>query len=320
LFLENSLENDLPEAMNFYRPLGLAEIVADKRKINKILRLASFSPDFSYEKKMDKKGRIYFDRYKYLGSGFGVNVHGYRRLRTNKDGQQVEKHVVMDWGIFALGKEDNCVQNSFIDTDDAQLMYCFTEDSMSSNSFEFRINNLLELTDKYKDLDSQSDVEGFEQAIRSINMAMLMVSGTVLLPVEKSDDDDFLNMIDEQLRRELANLTKQGDQQAELALRQMSIERELELAGRLATEDVFSIFEGYFLNLAERSGIFSILADILDVDLLTNEATSEEIFRLSVMVADTKTTVYINKKDLVGEPSIGMRLTGTGLLQGVINF
>ncbi|MCL2753608.1 MAG: hypothetical protein FWE44_05625, partial [Defluviitaleaceae bacterium] len=75
---------------NFYKSLGLSEIAGNKRKINKILRLASFSPDFSFETAKDKKGRIFFDRYKYIGNGFGVNVIGYRKTRKNKEGQQVE--------------------------------------------------------------------------------------------------------------------------------------------------------------------------------------------------------------------------------------
>ncbi|MDR2166417.1 MAG: DUF3881 family protein [Clostridiales bacterium] len=310
--------NEQGVSANFYRALGLAEIVNDKRKINKILRLASFAPDFSYEKEADKKGRIYFDRYKFLGSGFGVNVHGYRRMRTNKDGQRVEKHVVMDWGIFAMGYEDNVVAASFVDTDEYGIFYCFTEDLHSSNNFEFRVNNILELLDKYRHCADYEAVLDFEADISYVNTAMLMIYATVLLPVDKSHHEEYNQMLEEQIFNELVARARMGDAEAEYSLEQMVFEQEMELGERLAHEDLLSVFEGYFLNLAEQSGIFSILADILSVEEVVNEASNQKLYRLNISITDTKTTVYINQEDLIGMPMVGMRLMGIGLLQGTI--
>ena len=305
---------------NFYGSLGLASIVEDKRKMNKVLRLASFSPDFFYEKKKDSKGRIYFDRYKYLGSGFGINVHGYRRTRINKEGKQVEKHIVMDWGVFAFGSQNLRVENCFIDSCKEQKIFCFTEDKGSKNTLEFRINNVLELLDEYKDMKNEVEVEDFEAGVTSINAAMLMPFGTVILPIEKTAKHDLERMVEEHMQKELLTHARTGDVNAELILAQMAKEKQEEISKRIAQEDLLSIFEGYFLGIKDRTGIFDILADIISVEELTNEATMEKIYRICVTATDTKLTVYINKNDLTGIPTPGMRLMGTGILQGVIDF
>ncbi|MCL2855632.1 MAG: DUF3881 family protein [Defluviitaleaceae bacterium] len=310
-------QNPQPQG-SFYNSIGIGGIVDNKRKINKVLRLASFSPDFLYEREQDKKGRIFFDRYKYLGSGFGVSVKGYRRLRANKEGQLVEKHTITDWGIFAQGYHDNQVENAFVDTDEDQFGFCLAEDAASTNLFEFRINNMMELLDKYKKMRSNAEVTAFEREIKHINMAMLMLYGTVLLPVEKCGNDncECQQQADEQAYKELAARARRGDAEAEADFHQMVREQEMELSQRLAEEDLLSVFEGYFLNMVEQSGIFSILADILDVTELTNEATGEKLYRMTISVTDTQTTTYINQSDLLGMPMAGMRLMGIGMLQG----
>ena len=313
------MQNNLLHPTNFYKSLGLAEIVGSTRKINKILRAASFSPDFSYEAPQDRKGRTFYDRYKYLGNGFGVNVIGYRKLRRNKEGQMIDKHVVMDWGIFALGHNDIRVANSFIDMDEHQLGYCFTEDTKSGNAFEFRINNMLELHEKYKKLGNLDEVAQFEKDIPRINMAMLMLYGTVLLPVDKSDPEAWHNP-DEEVQRELLTRARAGDARAEINLAAMAAQQEQELRHRLQTEDLLSVFEGYFLNMTEQSGIFSILAEITAVEDIVNTESKEYLYRLILDITDTSCTVYINKKDLIGYPTAGMRLMGIGLLQGVIRL
>ena len=301
---------------SFYNSIGIGSIVENKRKINKVLREASFAPDFVYEREQDKKGRVFYDRYKYLGSGFGVSVKGYRRTRPNKDGQMVEKHTVTDWAIFARGHQENIVQNAYVDMDEEQFGFCLAEDRASANLFEFRINNMMEILDHYKKLNNQGEVTSFEGNINQVNVAMLMLYGTVLLPVDKSHEDYHQQQADERAQKELAARARMGDIEAEDAFYKMAHEQEMELGERLSEEDFLSVFEGYFLNLVEQSGIFTILADILNVEELTNETTGEQLYRLTISITDTYTTAYINKNDVVGFPMAGMRLMGIGMLQG----
>ena len=303
---------------DFYKSIGLGSVVANKRKMNKVLRLASFSPDFCFERRKDKKGRIFFDRYKLLGAGFGVSVHGFRRMRVNKEGKKVEKHVVTDWGVFAQGHNDTPIANAFVDVDSDQLTYCFAEDMISGNNFEFRVNNALELLDRYHGLANYDAVVNFEESISKVNMAMLMIFGTVLLPVMKNEEHQHFRAQEEAMQKELIARARMGDSEAEQTLHKMASEQETDLRERLAHEDLLSVFEGYFLNLVEQSGIFSILADIIAVEELTNEASLERIYRLTVSITGTKITMYISDNDLTGSPMAGMRIMGIGLLQGAV--
>jgi hypothetical protein len=255
-----------------------------------------------------------------LGSGFGVSVQGFRSTRLDKEGKRVEKHVVMDWGIFALAAEDIPITNAFLDTDENCLFYCFAEDSTSGNSFEFRLNNTLEFLNNYKKQKNYNDVMSLESRITKANVAMLMSYGTVLLPVDKDAEGCRRQRMEEQMQRELLARARMGDLEAEYNLDLMAKEQEIELAERLSREDLLSVFEGYFLNMIEKSGIFSILADILKVEELTNEASGQKLYRLTISITDTKTTVYISQSDLIGLPTVGMRLMGIGLLQGAVNF
>ena len=303
---------------DFYKSIGLRGIMENKRKMNKILRLASFSPDFCFERKIDKKGRVFFDRYKFLGTGFGVFVHGFRRMRINKEGKKVEKHVVNDWGVFAQGYHDNAVDHAFVDMDYDQMTYCFAEDLYSGNAIEFRINNTLEVMDRFAHMPNQNAVIDFEKNISKVNVAMLMIFGTVLLPVLKDEEHQQARAQEEAMHRELLNRVRQGDAWAEESLQKMVTEQEEDLRERLNHEDLLSVFEGYFLNLIEQSGIFSILAEILAVEELTNEASLERIYRISVSVTDIRLTLYISENDITGMPLAGMRLMGVGMLQGAV--
>ena len=306
--------------LNFFAPIGLASVAENKHELDKILRMCSFAPDFLYEKEQDKRGRTYFDRYKYLGDGFGVNVHGYRYTRTNNEGKKIEKHIVLDWGIFAFGESDTPINGCFIDCCADQRMYCVAKELIDDRNIEFRANNSLELLDKYKALENLATVEHFEDDVKSVNIALLMSYGTVLLPVEKTIGDDMENEIEEIMRRQLRNEALAGDLEAELVLEHLELEKEIELSERLKEEDMFSVFESYLVNTQEHTGVFAVLLDILSVQEITNKTTKEKILRINAATGNAKVTTYINKSSLIGLPTPGMRIAGMGILQGRVNF
>ena len=56
------------------------------------------------------------------------------------------------------------------------------------------------------------------------------------------------------------------------------------------------------------------------VNLVENELTKEEIYRLRVECNDMVFTVAINKADLLGEPAPGRRFKGQIWMQGLVDF
>lgn len=312
---------------DFLNALGLGNIVTNKRKLNHALRLASFEPDFKYEMPKDRKGRVFFTRYKLLGRGFGCWVAGYRRnKRPRKDAPPAEKYVVIDWGVFANGAADSAIGDVYIDMDDDNAAYCFASDEASGNFLEFRLNNEMEIISMFRRAKSDPEAEQMEENITGANFAMLMIFATIILPVDSEMrraseidptqiSDDFAPDYDE---RELRKRARAGDIEAETELAAKMVHYQSELRERLLNEDMLTVLDNYFLNLAEQSGVFSILADIEHLEEITNELTDEKLYRLDCRISGTKMSTYVNQKDIVGEPSPGMRLMGIGLAQGFI--
>jgi len=54
------------------------------------------------------------------------------------------------------------------------------------------------------------------------------------------------------------------------------------------------------------------------VDEVTNEASEEKLYRLTVSVTGIRMTLYVNAEDVVGMPLEGMRIMGMGQMQGTI--
>ena len=65
---------------------------------------------------------------------------------------------------------------------------------------------------------------------------------------------------------------------------------------------------------------YSILGEIKETEILTNQLTGEKIYRLQLECNDILLDVCINKKDLYGEPAVGRRFKGLIWLQGYINY
>jgi len=298
----------------FLAALGMGSIISDKRMLDKALRLSAFSPDFCFEDAEDKKGRVFFARYKFLGRGFGCWVGGHRRKRRNKEGQDVEKYIVMEWGVFANAAADSIVSGVFVDVDFDNNAFCFALDEGSGNHIEFRVNNALELMTKYRVARDYDDMLDFERGIALANVSMLMAFATVLLPVEHSRKSRTTRVHDD-----IPHDITERDSDS-MSFYENYEQQETDLRGRLANEDMLSVFEGFFLNLIEQSGIFSVLAEILHVDEIINELSQEKILRLDVDITGIKLSMYVNEKDLIGAPSEGMRVMGVGMAQGFVKL
>ena len=89
---------------------------------------------------------------------------------------------------------------------------------------------------------------------------------------------------------------------------------------RIIKEDMYSIIETSFMPSGIECDQYSIIGNILSVNLVENELTKEEIYRLRVECNDIVFTVAINKADLLGEPAPGRRFKGQIWMQGLVDF
>lgn len=79
---------------------------------------------------------------------------------------------------------------------------------------------------------------------------------------------------------------------------------------------------GGYLFYALRRGVrqYSVLGEITELRLATNDVTGEKVYILTILCNELSFDVCINEKDIYGEPQVGRRFKGVIWLQGYINF
>jgi hypothetical protein len=154
----------------------------------------------------------------------------------------------------------------------------------------------------------------------AINLAALSLEGCILLPIEM-DEVQVRNISAEtKYRNNLIAEAKKGNQEAIDNLTIDDIDLFAMVSRRAKKEDIYSIVDTCFIPFGSESDNYSIIATILEYNLIVNSHTKEEIYDMQLDCNDIKFRLCINKKDLSGEPSIGRRFKGNIWMQGSIDF
>ncbi|HBY20552.1 MAG: hypothetical protein A2Y24_07890 [Clostridiales bacterium GWE2_32_10] len=83
--------------------------------------------------------------------------------------------------------------------------------------------------------------------------------------------------------------------------------------------DLYTVMDTYIIQ-TEVETVYNILGKIVDKKIIKNNESKEQIYILSLKVMGMDAEICINKKDLLGIPTVGMRFTGTCWLQGKVIF
>ena len=118
----------------------------------------------------------------------------------------------------------------------------------------------------------------------------------------------------------LIDAARKGDEQAmeTLAMEDMNLVQQI--SARLPQEDIYSIVDTCFMPYGLECDQYAIIGEILHVELLRNQFSGEEVYRLLLECNDVKFNVMINREDLLGEPEAGRRFKGDIWLQGRAEF
>ncbi|MCT4545050.1 MAG: DUF3881 family protein [Vallitalea sp.] len=198
-----------------------------------------------------------------------------------------------------------------INTDDKDDYYVYFEDEKTGNPITFYLQNVVDY------LDIKDDEKVY---IENIKLVALSIEGTVILPVEKEDVDVILEKEEEKWRASLLELAREGDEEA-IGLLESDAKQAAELfKQRCQQEDLLTILEGYFIPYGLNDAEYSILGTIDDFCIKVNSFTKEEVYILDVTCLNFKMQVCINKEDLIGIPSKGMRFKAICHIQGHIEF
>ncbi len=251
-----------------------------------------------------KSDEVKVEYYKEFGDDFGLIVTG---ALSEKEELTVYSMIPSAIGRTMIETHELDVVKG--DKKDVYNAYC--EELKSGTPVSFFLQNVIE----YLELEDQEDVY-----IEGIRLSAFSVEGTIILPIEKDEEDLELEQEEDQIREELLEKARSGDEEAIRLLEEEAIESSEILQERLKEEDLLSILEGFFVPLEDNDDIYSILGTIEDVDRLSNSMTEEKIYLLKVRCMNLVIDIYINALDLIGAPSAGMRFKGTCWVHGLIEF
>lgn len=170
------------------------------------------------------------------------------------------------------------------------------------------------------DYQKESQLGGMSRLNTSVTFSGLALSGKILLPVQKSQNQ--IKSVNEASdnRRNLLNAARNGDQNAIETLTLDDIDIYSQVSRRLLYEDVFTIVDTYFMPYGVECDIYSIMGEILSVKEAENLVTKEKLYQLRLDVNELQFDICVPKKEVLGEPEVGRRFKGNIWLQGEINF
>ncbi len=154
----------------------------------------------------------------------------------------------------------------------------------------------------------------------TLTLSALSVSGSIMLPIQKDEEQKQKVQRDSVNRRNLLAAARKGDEDAIETLTLEDMDMYSTISRKIQKEDIFSLVDTYFMPYGVECDQYSVLGEIVGMRMVTNEITEEKIYILTICCNELTFDVCINIIDLFGEPQVGRRFKGVIWLQGHINF
>lgn len=154
----------------------------------------------------------------------------------------------------------------------------------------------------------------------TLTLSALSLSGTIMFPIMKNEEQRNKVKKQSDNRTNLLAAARKGDEDAIETLTLEDMDVYTTISRRIQNEDVFSLVDTYFMPYGVECDQYSVLGEIVNVQLITNKLTQEQIYILTICCNELTFDVSINIIDLFGEPQVGRRFKGIIWLQGYINF
>ena len=288
--------------------IGLA-LPPDEQTLRRLLEMVVSDSDFRYEASGDGQGFCEREWYKLFGNGFGLAVYGSVRAGRSKP------HVfVEDWTIFASGGQMNTA-DFFVDIGEDGRLYAFCEEVETGNEVEFRLTNQHDYDLYYRDGNP-----GEPLCVKNVELTAFACNGTILLPVERTEEGLAEREEEEHTRREMLARIRSGDKEAAAEMDEMFRQMNAVIEERLYEEDYLTVFESYLSPIEDKPCVYALLGDITAIREEATLLSDEAVLRLTVDVTGVPFQVLVGKNVLVGVPSVGMRLLSKVFIAGKANF
>lgn len=154
----------------------------------------------------------------------------------------------------------------------------------------------------------------------SLTLSALSNKGSIMMPLKKNEKQMQKATKQNISRRKLLEAARKGEMDAIESLTLEDMDTYSAISKKIQKTDIFTLVDTYFMPYGIECDQYSILGEILAYELVKNQITEEEIYKMSLLCNGLKFNLCINKKDLFGEPEKGRRFKGYIWLQGFINF
>lgn len=288
---------------SYLRAIGFSKI-NNRMDLNKLMDKIIINS--TSKRTVQIKDIIYTEISMEFAEGIGITLRGEIDKNNNFHMEHYFPYLI---GQNNSTREEVSI-NKRVDTE-AYTGMC--DDYRVGVSLIFYLQNVIEYLDK-------KNRKNLFNIPLSVNMSALSLEGRVLLPIEK-DEVQVKNLSAERNHRNnLIAEAKKGNQDAIDSLTIDDIDTYAMVSRRAKKEDIFSIVDTCFIPYGSESDNYSIIATILDSNLIVNSHTKEELYELHVLCNDILFNIIINSEDLMGEPLPGRRFKGNIWVQGKIDF
>ena len=257
------------------------------------------------------EGVVRVEYKKLYGRDVGVIVRG-----TLEPGSSGTDEIFVDYAVpfvrtAAISSTEKVTFEKF---SDGEEYYGICDDYRLGMPLIFYLQNMNEY------LESREDWENSAIDVMHVSLSALSLNGTIMIPIEKSREEEEELRKKRQIRENLVRRARVGDESAVENMTIEDMDTYSNLRKRSQKEDVFSLVDSYFMPSGVESDKYAILGEIKDVTENINTVTGETVYVMDIVADDVFFTVCINEADLVGEPEIGRRFKGVIWMQGSVGY
>lgn len=289
---------------NFLRAVGFSEY-SNTQQIKRLIKDVIENRDEQIIAEYDNKF-VMAEMPKSYGTDFGICVCG----EYSEDGSFDKSYYYPYFNGNGLSTQELPEVERHADKE-SYAGVC--EDYKVGVSLIFYLQNIAE----YK---NEKRLKEYANHFLGVTLSGLSLQGSILLPINKNEQQKKDHYDATQNRNKLIAAAKQGDEEAIESLTLEDIDMYTMIARRVVQEDVLSIVETYFMPYGVECDQYSILGEIMDFRLEQNSYTGEEVYIISLDCNDLLFDVCINSIDLLGEPAVGRRFKGNIWMQGRIRY
>lgn len=286
---------------SYLRAIGFSEYTT-KKSIGQLLSLAE-KPDEERELEEPGGDRL-IELRRMVGKNIGIAWDG---TGTAPGVLDVDFYNPFVYGSYNNIHEDVSVEKRH--SENSFLGAC--EDLRVGVSIIFNVQNPMDIMPYYIDKKKLPKYT-------SVIFSALSLDGTILLPIKMSPGDENKKKQALKRRTNLISAARQGDESAMEALTFEDMDTYAKISKRIVSEDIFTIVESSFMPYGLESDMYSIVADIVENEIVENEITGEKVHIMTLNYNDVLITLAINEMDLQGEPMVGRRFKGNIWLHGRI--